>query len=87
MGGDASRPAKESLGWSREMAMPTPGVLVKGCLDECDICEPELKQHMALDLVHMDLENALLKKQIELLEKSREYRCCPAADAGVAPTP
>lgn len=87
VGGDASRAAQESLGWSREMAMPTPGVLVKGCLDECDICEPELKQEMALDLVRMDLENQLLKKQIELLEKSREYRCCPAADEGATPTP
>jgi hypothetical protein len=24
------------------------------------------------------LENDLLKKRIELLEKSQEYRCCPA---------
>ncbi len=24
-------------------------------------------------------ENQLLKKQIDLLEKSQEYRCCPAA--------
>jgi hypothetical protein len=23
------------------------------------------------------LENELLKKQIDLLEKSQEYRCCP----------
>ena len=46
----------------------------KGCLDECDICEPALKQQMALDLVRMDLQNQLLKKQIELLEKSQQYR-------------
>ena len=62
-------------------ARPTPGVLVKGCLDDCDICEPELKQEMALDLARKDLENQLLKKQIDLLEKSQEYRCCPAGEA------
>jgi len=27
----------------------------------------------------MQLENDLLRKQIELLEKSQEYRCCPPA--------
>jgi hypothetical protein len=47
-------------------------------LDDCDICEPELQQQIALDLVRKDLENQLLKKQIDLLEKSQEYRCCPA---------
>ncbi|WP_426207579.1 hypothetical protein [Massilia sp. TWP1-3-3] len=80
VGGEVSPEAQGRLGWSREMAMPTPGVLVKGCLDECDICEPELKQQMALDLVRMDLQNQLLQKQIELLEKSSEYRCCPKGE-------
>ncbi len=84
VGGEVSAAAQARFGWSREMAMPTPGVLVKGCLDACDICEPELKQEMALSLVRMDLENQLLKKQIELLEQSAAYRCCPA---GEAPSP
>jgi uncharacterized protein YuzB (UPF0349 family) len=57
--------------------IPTPGVLVKGCLDNCDICEPELKTLMDLEAARKDLENQLLKKQIDLLEKSQEYRCCP----------
>jgi hypothetical protein len=83
IGGDVAPAAQARFGWSRQMAMPTPGVLVKGCLDECDICEPELKQEMALDLVRMDLENQLLKKQIELLEKSAEYRCCPGTEAAL----
>jgi hypothetical protein len=25
----------------------------------------------------MDLDNQLLKRQIELLDKAQEYRCCP----------
>jgi hypothetical protein len=87
VGGDVSPAAQARFGWSREMAMPTPGVLVKGCLDECDICEPELKQEMALGLVRMDLENQLLKKQIELLEQSSEYRCCPAGEEEMPAAP
>lgn len=83
-GGTVSTAAQKTLGWEKTMAIPTPGVLVKGCLDDCDICEPELKQQIALDLVRRDLENQLLKKQIDLLEKSQEYRCCPAAETGTA---
>ena len=80
VGGTVSPAAQKALGWEREIALPTPGVLVKGCLDDCDICEPELKQKMDLELARMDLENQLLKKRIDLLEKSQEYRCCPAGE-------
>ncbi len=53
-------------------------MIVKGCLDTCDVCEPQLERKIDLELQHLDLENQLLKKQIDLLEKSQEYRCCPA---------
>ncbi|MEO6960313.1 MAG: hypothetical protein ABI081_10070 [Burkholderiaceae bacterium] len=78
VGGKVSPTVQKTLGWEKTMAIPTPGILVKGSLDNCDICEPELQQQIALDLMHEDLENQLLKKQIDLLEKSQEYRCCPA---------
>ena len=55
-------------------------MIVKGCLDECDVCEPSLDREIQLDLERKQLENELLKKQIELLEKSQEYRCCPDDD-------
>jgi hypothetical protein len=55
-----------------EFSLPTGGVIVKGCLDECDVCEPHVKERL-------QLENDLLRRQIELLEKSQEYRCCPPA--------
>lgn len=84
VGGTVSAATQKTLGWERTMSIPTPGVLVKGCLDDCDICEPELKQQIALDLVRRDLENQLLKKQIDLLEKSQEYRCCPSAETETA---
>lgn len=55
-------------------SLPTAGIIVKGCLDDCDMCEGTLKEKH-------QLENELFKKQIELLEKSQEYRCCPCVEA------
>jgi hypothetical protein len=78
--GDVSDKAKSLLGWERQIALPTAGVIVKGCLDECDVCEPSLDKEIELELERKQLENELLKKQIALLEKSQEYRCCPDGD-------
>jgi len=78
--GEVTEATKKLLGWEREIALPTAGVIVKGCLDECDICEPHLDREIELDLAPKHLENELLKKKIELLEKSQEYRCCPDND-------
>ncbi|MGH9378232.1 MAG: hypothetical protein ACRD1I_05475 [Terriglobia bacterium] len=77
VGGQVSPAAQKSLGWEKTMSIPTPGVLVKGCLDDCDICEPELKKLMDLEATRKDLENQLLQKRIDLLAQSQEYRCCP----------
>jgi len=77
--GTISDTAKTQYGFHTHMALPTPGVMVKGCMDDCDICEPEVQRARELDLQYKHLQNELLKKQIELLEKSQEYRCCPAA--------
>jgi hypothetical protein len=65
------------LSWEREEILPTPGMLVKGCLDKCETCEPALQKEIELDLERKRLENEMLKRQIELMEKSQEYRCCP----------
>ncbi|KAA5821408.1 hypothetical protein FPF71_16145 [Algibacter amylolyticus] len=58
-------------------SIPTAGVVVKGCLDSCNVCEEGLMEEIKLDLEHKKLRNKLLEKQVELLEKSQEYRCCP----------
>jgi hypothetical protein len=76
-GGNVSPAAKQRYGWKRTLVIPTPGVLVRGCLDECNVCEPELEREIHLNLDRKELENKLLARQIELLEKSQEYRCCP----------
>jgi hypothetical protein len=85
VGGEVSPQAQKLFGWEREIALPTAGVIVKGCLDDCDVCEPSLDREIKLDLDRKELENELLKKQIELLEKSQEYRCCPEGEE--EPTP
>lgn len=66
------------LSWEREEWLPTPGLLVKGCLDACGTCEPALKKQIEQELEHQRLENELLKRQIELLDQAQEYRCCPS---------
>jgi hypothetical protein len=70
--GSVTKETKQAIEFESEFSLPTPGIIVKGCLDDCDVCEPHLKERM-------QLENDLLRKQIELLEKSQEYRCCPPA--------
>lgn len=70
--GNVAPETKRKIEFEMEFSLPTPGIIVKGCLDECDVAEPLLKERM-------QLENDLLRKQIELLEKSQEYRCCPPA--------
>ena len=69
------------LNFERTYCLPTQGIVVKGCLDRCNTCEESRQKSIALDLVRKDLENQLLAKQIALLEKSQEYRCCPVGEA------
>lgn len=72
--GNVATAIKTVIEFESEFSIPTAGILVKGCLDDCDICEPLVKERM-------QLENDLLRRQIELLDKSQEYRCCPVPPA------
>jgi hypothetical protein len=80
--GLVSPQAQERFGYTRTTSLPTPGIIVKGCLDDCDVCEPELHRSIELDLERKALENKLLARQIELLDKAQEYRCCPDGAEG-----
>lgn len=71
---------KAEIEFERTSSLPTAGVIVKGCLDDCEVCEPELHRKIHLDLDRLELENELLKRQIELLDQSQEYRCCLAVE-------
>ncbi|MDE2089167.1 MAG: hypothetical protein KGJ12_04005 [Gammaproteobacteria bacterium] len=81
VGGQVSPEAQKQFSFEIHSSLPTPGMLVKGCLDECDVCEPELKREIEIDLERKKLENDRLKRQIELMEKDQEHRCCPAEAA------
>ena len=83
--GQVSDQITTELSFTRKSSLPTPGTLVKGCLDDCDTCEPSLDTAIELELENKRLQNELLKKQIELLEKSAEYRCCPAGECEPSP--
>ena len=72
------------LGFERTSSLPTPGMYVRSCLDDCDVCEPALDEAVTIELERQRLENALLQKQIDLLDKHQDYRCCPPAPT---PTP
>jgi hypothetical protein len=78
--GAVTAQAQQDLGWEHVVRMPTPGVLVKGCLDDCTACEPARQKEIELDLARKELENQLLKRKIELLDQAQEYRCCPDRD-------
>jgi hypothetical protein len=82
--GKVSKEAQTLYSFEKQSALPTPGILVKGCLDDCDVCEPTLMKEIELDLEHKRLQNELLKKQIDLLDKSQEYRCCPPSEVETA---
>jgi hypothetical protein len=75
--GNVSKEAKDRFSFEQKSTLPTPGILVKGHLDECSVCESALSKEIELGLEHKRLQNELLQKQIELLDKSQEYRCCP----------
>lgn len=81
VGGNISPKLAAELSFEVTTCLPTQGILVKGCIDDCSVCEPALEKSIELDLVRKDLENKLLERQIELLEKSQEYRCCPEGES------
>jgi hypothetical protein len=75
--GNCTVETTERLRWERTVRLPTPGVMVKCCLDDCDACEPARKREIELELAAKELGNRLEQRKIELLEQSQEYRCCP----------
>lgn len=80
VGGNLNAKLAAELSFEIKSCLPTPAIMVKGCIDECNVCEPERKTEIKLDLQRKELENKLLTRKIELLEQSQEYRCCPAGE-------
>src|SRR5262249_58120033 len=57
VGGNVSPAAKKKFSFEIESALPTPVILVKGCLDECDVCETALKRSIKFVLEPKHFEN------------------------------
>ena len=89
VGGNISPETQKKFSFEIHSSLPTPGLVVKGCLDECEVCEPARRREIELDLERKHLENEKLKREIELLDKDQEHRCCPPSTvvAGVVPAP
>jgi hypothetical protein len=79
--GNVAEAIRAELEFERTTCLPTQAIIVKGCIDLCNVCEDSRKKSIDLDLIRKNLQNKLLEKQIELLEKSQEYRCCPVGEA------
>ena len=82
--GNVASETKTQYSFEIRSSLPTPGLLVKGCLDDCDTCEPTLEREIELDLERKRLENERLKREIELMDKDQQHRCCPV-DSEPAP--
>ena len=80
VGGVVTKEKVTEISFESKFTLPTPGVFVRGCLDECSICEPTLDQEIELDLERKRLENARLKREIELMDQDQQHRCCPEGE-------
>jgi hypothetical protein len=80
VGGVATTETQKEFSFEIKSSLPTPGVLVKGCLDDCDVCEDTLEQDIKLDLERKRLENARLQREIDLMDKDQQHRCCPEGE-------
>jgi hypothetical protein len=80
VGGTVTKTVQDEISYEHVTSIPTSGVIVKSCLDDCNICEDDAKRRITLELDRLDLENKLLARQIELLDKSKDYTCCPDTD-------
>jgi hypothetical protein len=80
VGGNVTKDKVTEISFEATFSLPTAGVLVRGCLDECNICEPEREKEIELDLERKHLENERLKREIALMDKDQQHRCCPGAE-------
>ena len=59
--------------------IPTEALYVESELGDCALCEPFVIAQHELELERMALENRKLRREIELLEQYKDYRCCDDA--------
>jgi hypothetical protein len=66
--------------------IPTEALYVESELGPCDLCEPYVMAKEKLELERLELENKKLAREIEILDKYKDYRCCDDEDEVPADT-
>jgi hypothetical protein len=69
--GKVSREIRAEVEFEFRTSQPTPGAVVKGCLDDCQTCEPALQEKIKLELEHKKLQNEFLKMRMICLRSLR----------------
>jgi hypothetical protein len=65
--------------YERVSIIPTEALYVESELGDCALCEPFVLVQHELELERMKLQNRKLRREIELLEQYKDYRCCDDA--------
>ncbi|MFV2014928.1 MAG: hypothetical protein ACC656_05850, partial [Candidatus Heimdallarchaeota archaeon] len=66
--GKPSEQIVKQFSFEKRVSLPTPGFYVKGCLDDCSVCEEFQEEDFELDLEYKRLLNKKLRKEIECLD-------------------
>jgi hypothetical protein len=56
--------------------IPTEALYVESELGDCMVCEPYVAAKQKLELERLALENRKLRREINLMEQYKDYRCC-----------
>jgi hypothetical protein len=85
--GDITEEARLANSREHTLTLPTPGVQVRTCKDECNSCEPELHRKIMLDLEYQELVNKRLAREIELMDRDSDHRdCCLEEEGSIPPS-
>jgi hypothetical protein len=62
--------------YERVSIIPTEALYVESELGDCMICEPYVVTKQKLELERLALENRKMRREINLMDQYKDYRCC-----------
>ncbi len=62
--------------YERVSIIPTEALYVESELGDCMICEPYVVAKQKLELERLALENRKMRREINLMDQYKDYRCC-----------
>jgi hypothetical protein len=62
--------------YERVSIIPTEALYVESELGDCMICEPYVVAKQKLELERLALENRKIRREINLMDQYKDYRCC-----------